>query len=731
MQWTSAPNIGEAPLPQRARSYWKTRISALHEEVERFLEAERAQLPLWAVVGLGAGIASWFILDGPTQWLAFLAFTSGAAIAGFMARGGRAERAAGWFALTLTLGCALVWARSERVAAPRLDRPVITSFEARVERAEPLVAKGDIRLTLAPADPDLPPRVRVSLPAKTAPDGLAAGARIRLKARLTAPPPMALPGSYDFARDSWFRGIGGVGRALGTVEVLSAGHAAGLDSVRGRLGRHIRERLPGSSGTIATALATGDKNAVSAEDADAMRRSGLAHLLAVSGLHIGAVVGATMLLALKLLALSERAALRLNLIMVAAGAGALTGIAYTLLTGMQVPTVRSCIAALLVLAGIALGREAISLRLIAVGALVVLLVRPELLTGASFQFSFAAVTAIVALHTTQWARRVFHRRDDGLLRGFGRAVLALLATGIAVEIALIPFALYHFHKAGLYSVAANLIAIPLTTFVVMPLEAGALFLDLAGLGAPIWYLAGVAIDVLLWIAHTVGYSKGAVAMIASMPRWAFALIVCGGLWLCLWNGRARFLGVLPFVIGAAGAASAPVPDLLVTGDGRHLAIVSEDGTPVILRSRSGSFVRDLLTENSGFDGDPKALDSAPFASCSRDSCVADIERGERSLRLLSTRSSTRIDWAPLVAACAEADIVVSDRWLPRACTPKWLKLDRRSLGSTGGVAIYLSRQPRVKTVAERVGRHPWAASPPAERRSSARSTPRARFPKDR
>src|SRR5687767_7459311 len=120
-----------------------------------------------------------------------------------------------------------------------------------------------------------------------------------------------------------------------------------------------------------------------------------------------------MLLTLKLLALSERLALRFNLILVAAGVGALVGIAYTLLTGAQVPTVRSCVAALLVLAGIALGRDAISIRLVAVGALLVLVFRPEALAGASFQMSFAAVTAIIALHSTSWGRRLFQRRDEG------------------------------------------------------------------------------------------------------------------------------------------------------------------------------------------------------------------------------------------------------------------------------------------------------------------------------
>jgi competence protein ComEC len=495
---------------------------------------------------------------------------------------------------------------------------------------------------------------------------------------------------------------------LGPVTVLEPKEASGLDALRDRLGRHIREQLPGSSGSIATALATGDQNAVSEADAEAMRRSGLAHLLSVSGLHIAAVVGFAMLLTLKLLALSERVALRFNLILVAAGVGALAGVAYTLLTGMQVPTVRSCIAALLVLAGIALGRDAISLRLIAVGALLVLLFRPEALAGASFQFSFAAVTVIVALHSMQWARRAFHRRDEGPLVRLARALAAMIATGLAVEIALIPFALYHFHKAGLYGVAANLVAIPLTTFVVMPLEAGALLLDIIGLGAPLWFLAGLSLDVLLWIAHTVARAPGAVATLASMPVWAFALMVLGGLWFCLWTTGARLLGLIPFAFGAAGAVLAPAPDLLVTGDGRHVAVVVSGGAPLTLRDRSGGFVRDLLSEAAGSDEEPRALAAAPFSSCSRDSCIAFIDRNGRRWRLLATRSSTRIDWRTLVGACAEADIAVSDRWLPKGCNPGWLKLDRKTLEGTGGVSIYLGSRPRVETVAERLGSHPWA-----------------------
>lgn len=708
MQWTSAPNIAGAPLPQRARGYWKARASAIREEVEAFLETEYGQLPLWFAVAFGAGIAFWFALPDPRQWTGFLFLAAGLALFGFTVATGRLGRALGWLGLGLAAGCALVWVRSESVAAPPLERPRMAQFQAHVERVEPLASRDSIRLTLEPlSGVGLPPRIRVNVSDSQPMAGLAAGARIELRAWLMPPPPMALPGSHDFARDFWFKGIGATGRALGTVNILQPAPESGIAGVRARLDRHIRERLPGSPGTVATAFATGDQNAISEVDAEAMRRSGLAHLLSVGGLHITAAVGLTMLLTLRLLALSQTLALRLNLVLVAAAAGALGGIGYTLLTGSQVPMVRSCIAALCILAGIALGRDAINMRLLAVAALVILAFRPEAVTGASFQLSFAAVGAIIALHSTAWARNLFHRREEPWLSRVGRGALNLLVTGLVVESAVVPFALYHFHRAGLYGVLANIVAIPLTSMVILPLEAIALFFDAFGLGRPFWELTRWSLEALLWIAHTVANATR-LAMIPGMPVWAFAAIVLGLAWLSLWVGRIRRLGLAPIAIGMLGTWLSPTPDLVVTNDGRHLAMVGSGGAPVLLRDRSGHFVRVLMSEAIGFDGDALALAGQPFARCSRDSCVAEIERSGRTWRILATRSGQWIDWVPLTRACAEADIVVSDRWLPRGCTPRWLKLDRKGLEPTGGVSIYLGgKEPRVETVAERVGQHPW------------------------
>jgi competence protein ComEC len=176
----------------------------------------------------------------------------------------------------------------------------------------------------------------------------------------------------------------------------------------------------------------------------------------------------------------------------------------------------------------------------------------------------------------------------------------------------------------------------------------------------------------------------------------------------VWTSRIRLLGVVPFATGAFAAALTPKPDLLITGDGRHLAILSSDGTPLMFRDRSGDFMRDLVSEASGFDDEPRLLSSASFSSCSRDACVVQIQRADREYRVLATRTATRIDWQSLVGACAAVDIAVSDRWLPRSCKPRWLKLDRNAVESTGGIAVYVGDKPRVGTVAEQLDAHPWA-----------------------
>ncbi len=686
--------------------------------VERWLEAERDQLVLWLPVALGGGIALWFVLPDPAAWRTALLVLGAAGLAGLAAgRGGRAARAVAIGALAAALGLALIWARSERVAAPVLARTTVATFSARVETVEPLAARGLVRLTLLPLGSatdarggpvDLPGRVRVNLAEEDVPKGLGARAVLHLRARLLPPPLPAVPGAYDFARVAWFAGIGATGRGFAPVTVTTA--TRGGSGLRARLSKHITGSLDGSAGGIAAALATGDVGAIGESESEAMRRAGLAHLLSVSGLHITAAVAATMLIVMRLLALSPWLALRLRLPLVAAVAGAGAAIGYTLLTGSQVPTIRSCVAALLVLVALAIGREAMTLRALAAGAVIVLLALPEVLAGPSFQLSFAAIAAIVALHEHPRTRALFGPHEEGRMQRLARGVASLLLTGIVVEAALMPIAVYHFHKAGLYGAVANIVAIPLTTFVVMPLEALALAFDAVGLGAPLWWLVQHTLDLLLWIARTVAAAPGAVRALPAMPDGAYAAMVAGGLWIALWRTRWRRLGIAPLLFGASWALATPAPDLLVTGDGRHVAVRTAAGL-ALLRDRAGDYVRSTLAENGGLDGEPLLLADQPDARCSRDLCVTDIVSAGRRWRILATRSAYLVPTADLVAACRAADIVVSERGLPRTCSPRWLRLDRQTLQRTGGVAVTLGTG-RVTTVLVPGDRHPWRVQAP-------------------
>lgn len=695
--------------------HWDRPFAIALDRVERWLEAERERIALWVPVALGIGIIAWYSLPDPARWAAWAGGCAILALA-FLAlpRGGRLRMMLVTGALLAAAGCVLIWGKALVWGEKPLARPVFIEVRGEVLSVEPQPAMERTRITVAP-DPalGLPARIRVNVPEKDWRAEMGRGALLSFRARLMPPAPPAVPGAYDFAERAYFLGLGATGRALAPIEVLRpASQREG--TMRLRLADHVRSRLEGGEGAIAAALATGDRGAISEEDADAMRRSGLAHLLSISGLHVSALIGAVVMLVYRLLALSPRLALGLPLMLIAASAGAVAGIGYTLLTGAEVPTIRSCIAALLVLGGLALGREPISLRLVAAGALVVLIFWPDALMGPSFQMSFAAVAVLIALAEAPWFRRLTGARDEGWGMKAGRALLALFLTGVAIELALMPIALHHFHQAGILGSLANLIAIPLTTFVVMPAEALALLADVVGLGGPFWWITGKALALLLLVAHRVAdhpLATWALPVASGVP---FALMMLGGLWLLIWRTRVRLVGLVPLCAGAAVLLTMPAPDVVVTGDGRHMAVRFADGRIALLRDGAGDYVRGIIGAAAGEGGGKEAgaamgaLSRAPEARCSRDMCAVRIAGSRRDWMILATHSDMTVPWQALVDACARADIVVSDRRLPPACSPRWLKLDRARLRQTGGVALYLEQESW--TGVRRQGdRHPWVA----------------------
>jgi competence protein ComEC len=708
--------LGEEPVDAALQqSPWRNRarLSSVADAADAALARAGFDRGPWLAIAFAGGIALWFGLGGPAEWVLAASLCVLAAVGAVALWKGNETRAHLLTAVVAVgvlgaAGLGIAWSRSELIGAEPIEWPASTTIDGRVlERIEQL-AEDRVRLVLATREPDgeRAIKVRVNVPLEQDRPGLTEGALVRLQARLMPPGPPMLPGGYDFARAAWFEGLAATGSVQGELELLEAGEGgAMLPSLQRRLSEHIRSRLGGSPGAIAAAFASGDRGAISPEDEEAMRDSGLTHLLSVSGLHVSAVVAVAYLLAIKLLALWPWLALRVRLPLVAAGVAALAGVAYTLLTGAEVPTVRSCVGAVLVLIALALGREPLSLRMVAVGAMVVLLLWPEALVGPSFQMSFAAVIAIVALAGAAPVRAFLAPREEGWIAWLGRRAAMLLLTGVVIEFALMPIVLFHFHRAGLYGALANVVAIPLVTFVSMPLIALALLLDAVGAGGPMWWLAGQSLELLLHIAHFTANQPGAVRLMPQMSGTTFALFVVGGLWLALWRGRSRFAGLLPMALATGLLMATPVPDLLISGDGRHVGIIGGDRL-LVLRETKSEFTRDNMLELAGVSGEPLALAEWPGARCSRDFCVVAIERAGRTWQVLMSRSRQVIAERALAAACERADIVVSERWLPASCRPRWLKADGRMLAESGGLAIVLDGQ-RVSRVADSQGEHGW------------------------
>ncbi len=629
-------------------------------------------------------------------------------------------------ALLAAAGCAVVWTKSALVGMPAIKAPWVGTIAAKVIEREEQPADERVRLTLAMIEPggDRPIRVRINVPLERDAIGAQEGAMIRVRARLVPPAPPMLPGSYNFARAAWFEGLAATGSALAPIEVLRPGRDSDnwLARLQRRISAHVQAQISGSAGGIAAAFASGDRGGIAKDDEDAMRNSGLTHLLSVSGLHVSAVIAIAYFLAMRLFGLWPWLVLRVRLPLLAAGTGALAAVAYTLLTGAQVPTVRSCVGALLILVALVIGREPLSFRLLGVAAFIVMLIWPEAVVGPSFQMSFASVIAIVALHSSAPMRTFMAPREQAWWRRGLRNVAMLLVTGAVIEAALMPIAVYHFHRSGIYGALANVVAIPMTEFLTMPLIGLGFVLDSVGLGGPAWWLAGKSLEALLWMAHFFGGLPGAITRFPAMGEGGFLLFVAGSLWLALWHGRVRLLGFVPVAIGTVWLFMLRAPDLLVAGDGVHVGITGlASNELVVLRQMRSDFARDSLTEMAGMEGEVRSLADMPGARCSAAFCAFDLQRGGRIWRLLMARGKQPVTVRDLAAACEISDIVIADRWLPPSCKPRLYKLDRQMLGRTGGLAIDLERG-TITSVAESEGDHGWwhvAVRPPYRRQEPA------------
>jgi competence protein ComEC len=618
--------------------------------------------------------------------------------------------------LAFASGFAAAKLRTEMARAPVLAHELryvnVTGF---IEAHE-LRDKGRARLTLrvlslGDLGPDQRPyRLRVSLPA-----GNVAGARIgeavTLRATVQPPPEPVEPGGFDFGRQAWFARLGATGYATSKVATLEAAPAppwdlaawAQVDGVRAAVNARIRAELPGQTGEIAAALITGERGGISEEVTQAMRDSGLAHVLSISGLHMVIMAGTVFWLVRALLALVPALALRYPIKKWAAASALAAATFYLALSGAAVPTVRSWIMMSIMLIAVMLDRPALTMRNVALAALAILIVAPESLFDPSFEMSFAAVIALVALYEwlSERGRRSLHDVSPvwvALRRG-ASLVGGAAATTLVASAAIAPFAVYHFHRMTHFGLIANLVAAPLVSLLIMPMALLSLLAMPFGLEAWPLKAMGLGIELMVATGNWVASFPGAVSVLPQISGWALVLIVLGGLWLCLWQTRTRALGLAIAAAGLALAPQAERPDVLIEREGATAALRSNTGNLVFPPATAAGYSVDNWLLADGDERDAAAVADEGVFRCDFLGCIGVVKG--KTVALVRHPGALEED-------CRLADIVIAPFTVGKKCRAARVIVDRRMLKAHGAHALYIEGLSiRTETVAAVRGRRPW------------------------
>lgn len=673
----------------------------------------------WVPVCLGAGIGGYFALPsepGPLTWAACLSGAA-AALAAWRLAPAQWHPVAAAVALVLA-GVLLAGARAHWCAAPVLRGHYYGAVQGRVVALDRSSADR-VRLTLDRVILDgiapgrTPARVRVSLHGAGA-IVPGAGQVVLLTAHLSPPAGPAEPGGFDFRRAAWFERLGAVGYTRAPVVLWRAAKGRRLTRVRLALAQAIRHRIGGDAGAFAAAVVTGDRSGIGQRSVDDLRAANLAHLLAISGLHMGLLTGFVFAVLRLGLSLIPPLALRLPVKKIAAAVALVAGAVYLALSGGNIATQRAFVMVAVMLGAVLLDRRALTLRSVAVAATILLVARPESLTQPGFQMSFAATTALVAAFAGL-------RGPMAALRGpwVMKAALTLVLSSAVAGTATAPIAAATFNRIAAYGLLANVLAVPVMGLAIMPAAVLAAVLAPLGLAnAPLWVM-GAGARWILAAAHWVAALDGAVVPVPRPPGTVLPMLVLGALWLILLRGGPRWLGPGAMVAALVLWATASRPVLLVSGDGRLAGVMTPAGR-ALSRPGGSAFAARSWLDN---DGDAATQRQAAGRRGFR-AVPGGLEFRAAGLRGVVLQGAGQPRAARRACAAGSALIVMSvPDTGPRPPATACLILDRRLLAKTGAVALELrDGRPVLKTVAQMAGRRPWTAphgAPPGRLRLPA------------
>ena len=683
--------------------------------ITTLIDTERERWFLWLPVALGTGIAIYFaLLQEPAPWLGGVLL--GLSLILFLGlRKLYLLRLLSIIILFLSLGFAVAQWRTLSLNTPMLTEPVsarwiegdISQIEMRPEDQRVSLINLSVPKNFWPKNIRLPNKIRFLLRGKLQPHkSLMPGQRIRVKVGLIPPGEPIVPGGFDFRRQAYFQGLGAVGFALSEPRVMGekSGWSLSMERWRHSLTKKVRQGLPGDTGALAAAIITGDRSGIRDDLRQSFADSGLAHILAISGLHLSLLAGLVFFLIRRGLCLIPRIALDYPVKKWAAGATILASFGYLLLCGQPIPATRSFIMITIMMLAIMVDRSALSMRNVSLAALAILLLYPESLLGASFQLSFSAVVALIAFYEASERRWMQLQISSGFVRKCWLYSSGVMLTSLIASVATTPFTIYHFGRFPVYGILANLVAVPITSMWVMPWAITSVFSMLGeGQSGPL-HMLGYGMSALMAIANKVASWPHAIVLLPAADMLCLLFTTIGGLWFCLWSQTWRWLGVIGPAIATVLLFTTVPPDLYIAAHGKVIGIRGTDNNLWLTNRQVSSFIKDNWQRHGGLDEvkrmpiDLVALNGQLY--CSESSCHY-LCHGHR------------VFFTRIVEAQEQhcSDVVINTTGRRFVCAESCLMIDQSALAQQGGYALWLppNRPPYYRTIRQETGIRPWTS----------------------
>lgn len=581
----------------------------LSDKLHDYFSAEQERWPVLIPFFFALGIALYFALPfEPAPWITLTIAELWLLLFYLL----RHKKSHGFLLAGLVIICGFIDIQSQTAYKSRFIAPLkeksVTYISGQIA-AITQNAQQKYRLLLSNAsDYDNPLIGNYRITVNRLPQDIRPGDCVEMIATLFPNRAIPVRGGYRLDRKYFYEGLSATGYADSEIFTIpcpitnnKSSFAEKLQSMRYNIGKHINSVLPAAQAGIAKALLIGEKTQITQPILDNYRDSGLAHLLSVSGLHLGAIAGLIFFCIRLLAALFPSIVLRFDSKKIAALFAIIGSGIYLLISGMAIPTQRAFIMTTVIFIGIIFDRRAISLRMVSFAALVVLIIAPQALISVSFQMSFAAVFALVAFYEVYSSKISRLAATQNPIYKIGAYFIGIVVADLVASLATAPISLYHFHRLAVYTSLGNLLAGAIVTFWLMP----AILLCLITLALHLTFavrLLGSAIQFISFITDFVSGLPGSVWICHTFSFGAFITVVCGGYWLCIWKQPWRRWGLILIVAGAATLLfSHQQPDFVFSPHGKDIALRDRDNRLIMLPLSRDRWTAQIWHENLGLE----------------------------------------------------------------------------------------------------------------------------------